>query len=378
MTVARSKRVVRTHHYVNTYGVPSQGKGTPNGPRALAEFLALDMIPQAYRPTPRQRKHRRLVRHRHYLRGRITSIKNRLRNILADYNADRPDLFTRAGLEYMRELALLTAERFVLEGLLKELSLYFEQINAIERQLREFAQTAPSPEAAARKLLSTIPGVGPVTIEVFLSEIADLRRFSSQKKVVACAGLAPGQRESGGRRRELGISHAGSGMLRWVLNQASWQLVRRSEHWRRIFEAIAKRRGRKKAITAISRRLLCVMTSRLCLGACPSATPDRVNGGIRWIFSWAVGYAMIPNRSLSVTRHVGLRSSKPPEGAQLPPPRAQVTRSASSGQACGRWPGPSHRRRLRWAGSTDADGDGNVRKHLPQNPCTERLTTPAS
>jgi transposase len=256
-----AERVVLAHPGKLRIIAQSTRKSDKLDARTLAEFLALDMIPQAYRPTPRQREHRRLVRHRHYLRGRITSIKNRLRNILADYNADRPDLFTRAGLEYMQELTLLGAERFVLEGLLKELSLYYEQIRAVERQLARFAQTAAPAEAAARKLLSTIPGVGPITIEVFLSELADLRRFGSQKKVVAYAGLAPGQRESGGRRRELGISHAGSGMLRWVLNQASWQVVRRSERWRRIFEALAKRRGKKKAITAISRRLLCVMTS---------------------------------------------------------------------------------------------------------------------
>ena len=66
--------------------------------RILAEFLALDMIPSAYRPTPRQREHRVLVRHRCYLQRRITSIRNKIRRILSDYNADREDLFTVAGL----------------------------------------------------------------------------------------------------------------------------------------------------------------------------------------------------------------------------------------------------------------------------------------
>ena len=41
----------------------------------LAEFLARDMIPESYMPTPRQRQHRRLVRHRQYLRGRQTSVR---------------------------------------------------------------------------------------------------------------------------------------------------------------------------------------------------------------------------------------------------------------------------------------------------------------
>src|SRR5438309_12092712 len=44
--------------------------------QVLAEFLALDMIPEAYRPTPRQRQHRLLVRQRFHLRKRTTSVKN--------------------------------------------------------------------------------------------------------------------------------------------------------------------------------------------------------------------------------------------------------------------------------------------------------------
>ena len=32
--------------------------------QVLTEFLVLDMIPESYQPTPRQRQHRALVRHR--------------------------------------------------------------------------------------------------------------------------------------------------------------------------------------------------------------------------------------------------------------------------------------------------------------------------
>ena len=49
----------------------------------LAVFLALDMIPQAYRPTPRVREYRVLVRHRCWLGRRINSIKCKTRNKLA-------------------------------------------------------------------------------------------------------------------------------------------------------------------------------------------------------------------------------------------------------------------------------------------------------
>src|SRR3984885_12094537 len=65
--------------------------------QVLAEFLARDMIPQAHRPTPRQREHRTLVRHRQYPRQCATALKNKIRRILGDYNADREDLFTAEG-----------------------------------------------------------------------------------------------------------------------------------------------------------------------------------------------------------------------------------------------------------------------------------------
>src|SRR5262249_42738584 len=50
--------------------------------QVLAEFLARDMIPRSYMPTPRQRQHRSLVRHRQHIRGRMTSVRNKLRRIL--------------------------------------------------------------------------------------------------------------------------------------------------------------------------------------------------------------------------------------------------------------------------------------------------------
>ncbi len=234
--------------------------------RVLAEFLVLDMIPQAYRAGPRQRQHRRLVRQRHYLRRRITSVKNRLRHLLADYNADRRDLFSKAGRRAAAKIKLLPADRFTFDMLFKELEFHCEQLIAVQQEIKVFAKTAPQREAEARKLLDTIPGVGPVTIEAFLAEVGDVRRFGSQKKVTAYVGLAPGVRESVGRGRELRITKCGSGLLRWALGQAAWRLIRQSARWQRIFEQIAKRRGKKKAIVAITRRLLCVMASMLARG----------------------------------------------------------------------------------------------------------------
>lgn len=254
-----ARRVVLAHPGKLRVIAESTRKSDKVDAQVLADFLARGMIPTAHRPTPRQREHRRLVRHRHQVQGRITSLKCRIRHLLADYNADRKDLFTRAGRTYAAGLKLLAADRFVLDELWLSLDHHLQRLDAAEKALREFAKSDPPQEKRARRRLDTIPGVGAGTIDVFLAETADVRRFGSQKKLTAYAGLSPGCRESAGKRHELGITHAGSRLLRWVLVQAAWQLVRRDGRWQRIFEALVKRRGKKKAIVAVARRLLCLM-----------------------------------------------------------------------------------------------------------------------
>jgi transposase len=232
----------------------------------LADFLALDLIPTAYRPTPRQRQHRALVRQRYFLGRQITAVKNKIRHVLAAYNADRRDLFSDQGQEYLAGVEVSAADRFVLEQLLASWRHLDEQRHALDKELRRFAKQAPQAEQEAREVLGSIPEVGPVTIDIVLSELGDVGRFRSAKKVAAYAGLAPGQRESAGRAKEVGITKQGSGLLRWALVEAAWRLVRKSRRWQTVFEGLRKRRGQKKAIVAVARRLLGVMVALLRSG----------------------------------------------------------------------------------------------------------------
>lgn len=229
--------------------------------QVLAEFLARGMIPQAYRPTPRQRAYRTLVRQRCYLQRSQAALKVKIRRVLSHYNADRRDLFTAAGLEYLAAVAVTPTDRLVLKQLLETWAFLKEQVRVANGNLKEFGQSAPAAEAEARAALATIPGVGPVTVDVIVSELADVRRFRSTKEVVAYAGLCPCQRVSAETRHDLGISKEGSRLLRWVLVEAAWRLVRNSPRWEQVYLRLRQRRGSKKAIVAVARRLLTVVVA---------------------------------------------------------------------------------------------------------------------
>jgi transposase len=234
--------------------------------QTLAEFLALDQIPEAWRPTPRVRQHRTLVRHRHYVIGRSTSVKNKLRRVLSHYNADTKHLFSKAGREYLATIALSAADRFVVDLLCEEFDQHRERLKRVDLQLKAFAKQAPVAEQEARTVLESMPCVGPVTIDAVLAEAGDIRRFGSQRKATAYAGLAPGIRESAGKAKQLGITKQGSRILRMILVETAWRLVNKTRRWASVYEKLKSRCGAKKAIVAVARRVWCVMVSILQSG----------------------------------------------------------------------------------------------------------------
>jgi transposase len=231
----------------------------------LADFLVLDMIPRAYQPTPRQRQHRALVRHRQYLQGRITSVRCKIRHILSNYNADRKDLFSaNCGLAYFKEVPLSDADRFVIKQLWALWQEFVAQRVALTKKIKAFAAKAPQREKEARAILKTAPGVGFVTAEVVLSELGDVSRFRNSKAVSAYAGLVPAVRQSGGKRsKDMRITKEGSGLLRWALVESAWRLVDSSPKWSALYARLKQRKGSKRAIVAVARKLLCVLYAML-------------------------------------------------------------------------------------------------------------------
>jgi transposase len=194
-------------------------------------------------------------------------LKCKVRNLLGHYNADIAGLFTRQGEQYLASVPLSPADRWVLQALQEQLGLFHQQLHAADRQLVQFAHGGPLAEQEARTLLDTIPQVGPVTIDVVLSELGDWRRFRSQKAVTAFAGLDPGFRRSAGKCQDLHIRKEGSSLLRWAMIQAAWRLVRTSSRWRQMFQRLQVNTGsKKKAIVGVTRHLLCAMFAMLQSG----------------------------------------------------------------------------------------------------------------
>ena len=120
------------------------------------------------------------------------------------------------------------------------------------------AQTLPPltwQEAA--DILDTTPGVDQKAARQVLAEIGiDMRQFPSAGHVSAWGGLAPGNRQSGGKRFYARLSD-GNRHLRTVMVQCAWSAVRiKDSYFSALYHRLAARRGKKRAIIAVAHSML--------------------------------------------------------------------------------------------------------------------------
>lgn len=158
----------------------------------------------------------------------------------------------------VRALLLQTSEGIpsFLEHLLRAIEALTEQIAQADEELTVLAQQDP-----VCKLLMSVPGVGAVTATRFAAAVDDPTRFKSAEQVGSYLGLTPGENTTGFKPKRIGITKAGPASVRRTLTQAAWVLWRwRPDDpmvaWAR---GLAERKGKAKAITALTRKLATVL-----------------------------------------------------------------------------------------------------------------------
>jgi transposase len=227
-------------------------------------------------PSPEEEDRRRLCRERRTLIAERIVHVNRIKGLLfaqgmSDYVPLRRD--RRRRLEDLRtgDGRLLPAHlKAQISRELGRLELLLDQIAAVEREQEALlAASKPTGEKAAPDpvtMLLALKSLGPNFAAVLWSE-AFWRQFANRRQVASYAGLAATPWRSGGIEREQGVSKAGNPRLRTTMIQLAWLWIRHQPQsaltqW---FKANS-RRGRKRTIVALARKLLVALWKYVTAG----------------------------------------------------------------------------------------------------------------
>ena len=146
-----------------------------------------------------------------------------------------------------------------------------DHINYLANQinnLRDIIDNLVSPYEDYINLLMTIPGVDRNSAISILSEIGtDMSHFSNHYRLAAWAGLAPGCNESAGKKKSVKISRAGVYLKPCLVEVAHCAVKDKTNtYYANKFNNISKRRGKKRAYIAISRKILVAIYYMLSTG----------------------------------------------------------------------------------------------------------------
>ena len=257
----------------------------------LAELLRHGLLRASFIPPQPIRDLRDLVRYRKTLVYERSQEVNRLHKLLETANVKLTsvvsDVMGKSGRAMLDALlegvsdpeALAELARGSLRGKLPQLREalegrvdahhrvllhhLLEHIAFLEQSLHELTgeieQRLSSYEKAIERIVQ-IPGLQRLTVSTILAEIGDdMSRFPSARHISSWAGVAPGNKQTGGKRMQAPTTK-GNTHLRAALAEAVWALSHTKNNYLSAqYHRLARRIGKKKAIVAVSHSLLVII-----------------------------------------------------------------------------------------------------------------------
>ncbi|OMP75029.1 IS110 family transposase [[Flexibacter] sp. ATCC 35208] len=254
----------------------------------IAKLLLSGLLKGSFIPPQYTRELRELYRYKRKVIGQRSSEYNRLQNILETANIKLStvvsDVFGVSGwsmitaiiegeqdpmilanlakgrLKIKKQELILALEghlnehhRFMLslsKTVILQLNDLLGQVdNRIDQYLKKWEEEV--------KLLQTIPGVQKQTATAILAEIGtDMHAFPNQHHLASWCGLCPGNNESAGKKKSERINH-GNRSLKTALVEAAWAAAHTKDTYlKRKYYTLSIRRGKKRALIAISHKIL--------------------------------------------------------------------------------------------------------------------------
>ena len=213
-----------------------------------SQSIARDFLAKRARavvvPAYDKRVKRQVLRTRHQMMDTLKQLKNQLKSLVTFHGL-------AGGLGEKKDGDMWL--KFVMSLMVDVMDVVKEKIVALETALSSIA--AEDEYRGQAESLMEMDGVGLLCAMEVVLGVADMSAFEKSGQFASFFGLCPGEKSSGDKKHQGGITHCGSGRARFILIQCAWSRIRKNKDEKERYEKLKARIGSRKAIVAMARRL---------------------------------------------------------------------------------------------------------------------------
>lgn len=226
----------------------------------LARELRSGSLEGIYVPGTETLEMRSLIRLRNLIVKDSTRAKNRIKSLLRFHGVDIPEEFTRCsiGCWSKRFLNWLHSLELSTEYGRKTLELHIEQFICLRKMLlqetraiREISRKAPFEKPI--RLLTSVPRIGVTTAGTLMVEFDDIVQFKNADHLASFIGLVLKCHSTGEHDGTGDITVRRHFMLRCLLVEAAWVVIRKDPAMTMAYTEYRKRMNPQKSIIKIAR-----------------------------------------------------------------------------------------------------------------------------
>jgi transposase len=226
--------------------------------RGIAQLLRMGWYRPVHVKTLPAQEVRAMLVARKQLLGKLVDVELSIRGLLRNFGL-KVGKVTRKEFEgRVRELAQgQPSLELIADAMLAARNVLLCQFTRLHNAILQIVR---KDDVCAR--LMSIPGVGALTALTFRTAIDDPTRITKSRDVGPLFGLTPRRYQSGETDVMGRISKAGDGMVRTALYEAANSMLTRSQRMSALKAwalNVARRRGHKRALVALARKLAVVM-----------------------------------------------------------------------------------------------------------------------
>src|SRR5262244_3143302 len=249
---------VETRHMKALLTAQQINKTDRNDARGIAQMMRVGLFKSVHVKTLVAQEQRMLLTSRKLLQRKLLDVESELRGTLRNFGLK---VGVVGGSRYEARVRELVAGfprlAAIVEPVLSVRQVLRQQLAVLHKMVLDTVRGDP----VCRRLM-TAPGVGAVVALTYRATVDQPQRFVRSRAVGAHVGLTPKRYQSGETDYEGGVSKCGDALMRTMLYEAVQVLLTHGSKWSWLKAwgvRVAQRRGMRRAIVAVARRLAVVL-----------------------------------------------------------------------------------------------------------------------